>query len=838
MSNGEVHLTIDGRPLSVPAGTLIVDAAKRAGIDIPVFCYHPKLAPVGMCRMCLVEIGRPARDRKTGEVPLDEKGSPVLFYNVKLETACTTPVGEGLNVRVVSEKALAGRKEVVEFLLTSHPLDCPICDKGGECPLQNLTMGHGPGRSRYLYDDKIHLEKRVPLGDLIVLDRERCIQCARCVRFQEEVAGDAVIGFYERGRQWEIVTFSEPGFDSYFSGNTTDICPVGALTTADFRFGARPWELNTAASICPHCPVGCNLTLNTRREAESGGREVVKRVMPRQNEAVNETWICDKGRFAHHFASSPARLQRPLVRREGELVEVPWEEALSAAAAGLRSAGAQLVGIAGGRLSNEDLFAIRRTVEVGGGRAVLDTQMGGGDVTRRFGLGRMGNLARLGPGDAILVVATDLREEAPIWWLRVKQAAERGAALIVANARPTRTDDFARHRVPYDYGRAVEAVLALGAASGRKDPSESAGRPETAGLALARAGELVIFFGSEGLDLAGSLALSQACASLLVATGHAGKPQSGLIGVWPHANAQGAWDLGLRPPVEGMQECLGQAKAAYITGSDPLGDDPSLRPLIEALDFLVVQELYPTATANQADVVFPAQSFIEREGSFTSGEGRVQRYYPAVPPLGETRPDWWIAASLGARLGGMVVPVSPSACMDEIAISVPAYGGVTYRALAEVREQWPIVGGNDLYFGGTAYTNRQGLGVKLASDVESGAVAEAPWPAPPATPAGPGLLLIPVHRLYDRGTTVLPSTLLEARRALQQIELNPEDAARLGIADGGRVEVVWDGRVESCAAAVSSAVPLGSALVLRSSGLTLQSPARAQLRAATGATRP
>ena len=837
MSAAEVHLTIDGRPVTAPEGMLIVDAAKRAGIDIPVFCYHPKLAPVGMCRMCLVEIGRPARDRKTGEVPLDGDGKPVLFYNVKLETACTTPVGEGWNVRVMSEKALAGRREVVEFLLTSHPLDCPICDKGGECPLQNLTMGHGPGKSRFAYDDKFHLDKRVPLGDLIILDRERCIQCARCVRFQEEIAGDAVIGFYERGRKLEIVTFSEPGFDSYFSGNTTDICPVGALTTSDFRFGARPWELNAAASICPHCPVGCNLTLNSRREAESGGKEVVKRVMPRQNEAVNETWICDKGRFAHHFASSPSRVQRPLARRDGNLVEVSWEEGLQAAADGLKAAGAGLLGIAGGRLSNEDLFAFRRTVEAGGGRALLNTSMGGGDTVRRFGLGRQGDLGRLGQGDAILVVAADLHEEAPIWWLRVKQATERGATLVVANARPTRVDDFARHRIRYDYGEVVHAVLSLGARRQSKEDGPRASGHEEAGAALARAGELVIFFGSEGSDFAGSTALAQACAALLVNTGHAAKPRSGLIGVWPYANTQGAWDLGLKPPPEGLPDALRQAKAAYVVGSDPLGDEPALQAVVEALDFLVVQELYLTATAEKADVVLPAQSFIEREGSFTSGEGRVQRFYPAVPAQGEARPDWWIAASLGARLGGRPAPVSAADCLDELALTVPAYAGISYQTLAEVQEQWPLVGGDDLYFGGTAYANRQGLGVKLPSDIELGAAAEMAWPASPAPPAGTGILLVPVHRLYDRGTTLLPSRLLEPHRAAHQIELSPIDASALGISDGGRLEIEWDGRVETCSAAVSSQVPPGAALVLRGSGLSLLTPVRARTRRAVPGTR-
>jgi len=832
MTPADVRLTIDGRPVTVPAGTLIVDAAKRAGIDIPVFCYHPKLEPVGMCRMCLVEIGRPARDRQTGAVVLDDDGRPKLFYNVKLETACTTPVGDGWDVRVMSEKAVAGRRQIVEYLLTSHPLDCPICDKGGECPLQNLTMGHGPGVSRFVYDDKIRLDKRVPLGDLIVLDRERCIQCGRCIRFQDEIAGDPVIGFYERGRKLEIVTFSDPGFDSYFSGNTTDICPVGALTTTDFRFGARPWELNAAASICPHCPVGCNLTINTRREAASGGREVVKRVMPRQNEAVNELWICDKGRFAHHYASSPARIQKPLVRRDGRLVETTWDEALRAAAGGLRAAAPDVLGLAGGRLSNEDLFLFRRTVEAAGGRAALDTRIGGGDVVARFGLGREADLGRLGRGDAVLVVASDLHEEAPIWWLRVKEAAERGATLVVAEARRTRLEDLTPHHVRHEPGRAVEAVLGLGhAASGDARLARQALGAEAAeaGRALAQAKELVIFFGAEGLDLAGSTALAQACAALLAATGHVGKPHSGLIGVWPRANDQGAWDLGLRPPAGPLGETLRKAKAVYLAACDPFGDDPSLGSL-DPMPFLVVQELYLTPTAERADVVLPAQSFVEREGSLTSGEGRVQRAFPAVPPLGEAWPDWRIAGVIGEHLDAPPTPVSAAACLEDIGRVVPSYRGLTYQALAEVREQWPVVGGEDLYFGGTAYANRQGLGAKRPTGIEAGESPEMAWPEPPAAPVGEGLLLVPVHRLYDRGTTLLPSTLLEPRRARPVVELNSEEARRLGIAAGARLAIEWDGRGETAEAVITDAVPPGVALVPRSAGIALDVPRRGRVR--------
>ena len=263
------------------------------------------------------------------------------------------------------------------------------------------------GESRFLFDDKIRFAKPVPLGELIFLDRERCIQCARCTRFQDEIVGDPVIGFYERGRRIEIVTYSDPGCDSYFSGNTTDICPVGALTTADFRFGARPWELNSAASICPHCPVGCNLTLSTRREARGGGRDVVKRVMPRQNEHVNEIWICDKGRFAHHYARDPERLTTPLVRKNGKLARASWKEALTRAAEGLKEAGTDLVGVASGRLTNEDLYSFRVLLGKLGGKAILSDPMAGGNFVQRYGIGLETNLSSLGRRDSILVIATD-----------------------------------------------------------------------------------------------------------------------------------------------------------------------------------------------------------------------------------------------------------------------------------------------------------------------------------------------------------------------------------------------------------------------------------------------
>jgi NADH-quinone oxidoreductase subunit G len=369
-----------------------------------------------MCRQCLVEIGRPMIDRATGQAVLDESGKSKLQFGPKLETACTTPVSEGMTVLTASEKAKAGQKEIIELLLTSHPLDCPVCDKGGECPLQNLTMAYGASGSRFIFDEKQHAAKRVPLGELITLDRERCIQCARCIRFQNDIAGEPVLGFYQRGRATDIVTYSEPGFDSIFSGNTTDICPVGALTTADFRFGARPWEMNHAASVCAQCPVGCNITFNVRREAKTGGRQVIKRVMPRQNEQVNEIWMCDKGRFAgYHFAESAERLSQPVVK--GLPVELDAAEKLVAEK--LKAAGSDVVVLAGGRLSNEDLFNLKQLADGLGGKALLYTPIAGGEFTAAYGLTAGSNLGDLGKGSTIMVVASDIHDEAPIWYLRI-----------------------------------------------------------------------------------------------------------------------------------------------------------------------------------------------------------------------------------------------------------------------------------------------------------------------------------------------------------------------------------------------------------------------------------
>jgi NADH-quinone oxidoreductase subunit G len=833
MSETLVTLTIDGKEVSVPEGTLVVDAAKMVGIDIPVFCYHPKMEPVGMCRMCLVEVGTPKRDRQSGELVKDANGETIIDFRPKLETSCTLPVSDGMVVKVSSEKAIAGRKNIVEFLLTSHPLDCPICDKGGECPLQNLTMKHGPGKSRFLYENKMHLAKHVPLGDLIYLDRERCIQCARCIRFQELIVDDPVLSFDERGRKLQIVTYSEPGFDSYFSGNTTDICPVGALTTSDFRFGARPWELLAGPSICTHCPVGCNLTLNIRREAKAGGRTVVKRVMPRQNEAVNEIWICDKGRFAHHYASSPNRLTHPLIRRGDELVAASWDDALKAAAQGIQTAGKKVLGIAGGRASNEDLFVLKNFLEALDGVAVLHDTMAGGEQVIQYGVGSGTNLKDLGDGDAILVIASDLHEEAPIWWQRVFAATKRGADLIVANGRETRLDEYARHSIRYNYGEAVETAEAVAqAVAGKKGSSKPEDDDSIAAAArvLSNAENLIVFFGGEGLDYAGSEALASACARLLKEGGHIGRANNGLIAVWSKGNLQGAWELGWRGDPAGLDGAIEEAGTVIVVAADPIGDDPHLEDKLGDGIFMIVQELFLTETAQRADVVFPARSFIERAGTFTSGERRVQSFSQALEPQGETHPDWQIITNLADRLDLSLPYTSAIAVFEQMVASTPSYEGLTYEALSKTDTQWPPVGGEDLYFGGTAFKNRHGIGVQVAPGAGDGSSPSM------ASTQGTGFpksdwVLVPVSELYDHGRTVIESEVLKPRLAAKALRVSRGSIQKIGVEAGQEVELHLNGDVHVLPVEIESSLPDGVVLVGHSQGLPVTEPAAVDLKA-------
>lgn len=335
-----VELIVDGKPVQVPAGTSILEAVLRTGGEIPHFCYHPKLRVVGSCRMCQVEV----------------QGTP------KLVISCATPVAEGMEVFTASERVKKARNAVLEFLLLNHPLDCPVCDKGGECPLQDYTLKFGPGESRFI-EQKIHRIKHQPIGPFIIFDAERCILCTRCVRFCQDVVETSELGVFGRGDRSEISLFPGQSLDNNYSGNVIDLCPVGALTSRDYRFQARPWDLvKQVPSICGLCSAGCNITVDVRHKQQ--GQQIL-RIRPRVNDEVNGHWICDEGRFGFHFAEDPGRIGMPLIQRDGELLPVSWNEAIGRIADDLirilREKGAEAIGvIVSARLTNEEAFLIRQ----------------------------------------------------------------------------------------------------------------------------------------------------------------------------------------------------------------------------------------------------------------------------------------------------------------------------------------------------------------------------------------------------------------------------------------------------------------------------------------------
>jgi len=727
-----VNLTIDGVALAVPKGTLIVDAAKKIDNDIPVFCYHPKLKPVGMCRMCLVDIGTPKMDPATRQVVKDDKGNPVIAFMPKLNTACTTPVSEGMVVRTATQQVRAAREDMLEFLLTSHPLDCPICDKGGECPLQNLTLAHGPGVSSFDYDQKSHNDKHVPLGDLIFLDRERCIQCSRCIRFQDEIADDQVLQFFQRGRDMEIVTFSDPPMNTYFGGNTTDICPVGALTTADFRFKARPWELQSTQSVCTHCSVGCNLTLNTRLETKTGGYEI-KRVMPRQNEQVNEIWMCDKGRFTHHFTRAADRIRTPFIRKDGKLVEATWEQALQTVSDRMKIAGSSVSAVVGDRIATEDAFVIAQVMRDVKGRAAMSPQAptAYADIVQTFGVGKDTDFKQLGKGDVILVVNGDLEEQAPVWFLRLRQAVvDRGAKLIVAHDRSTKMHRYASAIHRYDTGRAPHWAA-----------------EQTAEL-FKDARNVLIVFGDESLDYNAARAFAGALANLLIDTGKTGQANSGLLALYPHANTQGVFDM------VGNGGIPVQTDVAWLIGVGDMADVPKAK-------FSVVQEILMTDLAQEADVVLPALSFAEREGTFTSGDRRVQRFYRALPPQAQAKPDWWIAQELASRLGFRYGFQGAAHIFQTLAAKDARYSALSYDVLSKTEPQWPPMGRGDLYYGGTVYDNTGGLGERTPSGAEGGDKTLGKFEVKLSEPSMLGLER-GAQKLYREGELIRRSHVVEA----------------------------------------------------------------------------
>ncbi|MDO8586447.1 MAG: NADH-quinone oxidoreductase subunit NuoG [Armatimonadota bacterium] len=706
----QVTLTIDDRQVTVPNGTLILKAAEQLGIEIPVFCYHDKLKSIGACRMCIVDV----------------EGLP------KPVPSCATEVKEGMVVRTRTPEVAKMWEGVLEFLLVNHPLDCPVCDRGGECPLQDNTFKYGPRDSRFT-GEKRHFAKPVPLSALVLLDRERCIMCTRCVRFCQEISGDEQLKIWDRGHGEYIDTFPGQTFDSNFSGNTIELCPVGALLSSVFRFRARPWEMKGAASICPHCGVGCNIRVDARNN-----REVV-RFLSRENAEVDDGWLCDRGRFDSDFPNSGARLTKPLARKNGELTPVEWDEALDLVAEGLRRAAEagpdQVGGLGSPWRTNEENYLLQKLFRTALGSNSLDFTFdgrgGGSDaIAEAFREGFFdGSISDTTTANVIFVLGSDISIDLPVVDLWLKKAVGRGAKLIYAYPTAVELAQHSQLFLPYAPGSEVELIEGLAASISAEEAAAHTGVPAEliakAPQALMDARQTLVFVSGRLLEDEIGHRLLDALRRLRRAAA-SGEGQEMLVcAVFPDTNTQGAMDMGLlpgrypgyrrigdelamqtiertwltqpasAPPMSGEQMLAaaaeGRMQAMYIMGLDPVSRPVGGEEIAEALSkvgFLVVADTFLTKTAELAHVVLPSCTFAEKDGTLTNTERRVQRIRPAMRIAGECRPDWVILSEIARRLGMEWSYGKAEDVFEEIARVTPQYAWLDYESIGEKGLQW------------------------------------------------------------------------------------------------------------------------------------------------------
>jgi NADH-quinone oxidoreductase subunit G len=623
-----VTLEIDGRELTVPKGTPLVLAAADAGVEIPIFCYEPRLGPaIGACRMCLVEV----------------EGMP------KLQAACTLTAGDRMKVHTRSASAAQGQEAVLEFILLNHPLDCPVCDKGGECPLQDLTYRYGPGNTRFHLNKRTY-EKPLAISPLIALDRERCILCYRCTRFSQDVAQDEQLIARERGAGSVIATFEEQPYRGRFSGNVIELCPVGALTSTEYRFKARPWEIIEIPSVCALCPTGCN-TWSTVRE---GG---VRRVLSRNHPEVDEGWLCDKGRFAHAHLEAGDRYLQGLVRGPRGLEPAGADQLAETIARRLRHHATlhgpeSIAVVASGEQSNEEAHAWAELVRAAGGGALVSSGQAGGidwDELAPYAA----RIADIEGADLIVVAGErELGDAAGVVELRVRQAVRAGARLLLAGSGGGDLDHIA---------------------TGRIAPGDVAG-------ALSAAEHPIL--------IATEPAAVIAAAATAHAAGLADGP-GGVIAVPEGSNERGLFALGYR---DDAATVLRRADEGALQMLVVLGDDDPLSRFPEAerweaalqrCESVVASSLFPTPTALWAHVILPATSALEKDGTFTNLEGRTQRARPALPPPSGVAPELEVLAAAGRHLG-LDLPASPARAFARVAEAAPLFSGLTLDSIGRL----------------------------------------------------------------------------------------------------------------------------------------------------------
>jgi NADH-quinone oxidoreductase subunit G len=836
---GRVTVTIDGVEMQADAGELVIKVAQDHGIYIPRFCWHERMKPVGMCRMCLVEIE-------------GQRGLP---------PACTATVTDGMVVHTQTPGVKKAQEGVLEFLLINHPLDCPVCDRGGECPLQDLTFGYGPGESRFV-EEKRHFAKPIPISDLVLLDRERCILCARCTRFADEVAGDPLIQFVERGAEMQVLTFPNQPFISYFSGNTVQICPVGALLAAPYRFRARPWDLSSVETSCQLCSLNCRVALQS-----SADRLV--RTLGVDSEPLNHGWLCDKGRFAFDYVHHADRIVEPQVRGPeslsdgGQRVGAPWPEALDAAAAGLAGAldrgGPSSVAVIGGaRGTNEDAYAWARFAKGVLKTDNVDCQMGDGlpaDVVA--GMARA-CLSDCDTARAIVLLAPDLKEELAVTYLRVKRAAvDLKVPLVEISPLVTGMTRYAT-KVVTDVDSALPFL----------EPQEGDDRP------------VVVILGRPSLAEPADATVAAAAALLREV------PGVRFLSALRRSNVHGALDLGLAPgflpgrvtldagrgwfeaawggvPAEQGLDTAGiltaaaegRIEALVLVGADPLSDFPDrdlARRALTTVPFVVAVDAFPTPSTDQAHVFLPVALAGEKRGTTTNLEGRLLRLARKVTPPGTAMEDWRVAVELALRLGVDFDLEAVDEVTDEIARLAPAHLGADAALLRSAADGAviPLGEGEELVLGGPSHpispaadsgpieslvvergsasaygtaTPTHGDTTTLAPPSRTGAHPGEGLTPPPvhrwegaAAPAagngvaGSGLRLWASRKLYSPGVAVTHSEAVAGLAAPAVARMHPDELSRLGTTSGAPVQVTSPRGVVTLTASADKGVPPGT----------------------------
>jgi NADH-quinone oxidoreductase subunit G len=808
-----VSITVDGKTIEASKGELVIDAAERNGVYIPRFCYHPRMQPVGMCRMCIVEID-------TGRGPA-------------LQPSCMIEAADGMTVATDSPVSRKAQEGVLEFLLVNHPLDCPVCDKGGECPLQDQTMSYGPGESRFV-EEKRHFEKPIPISDLVLLDRERCILCDRCTRFAKEVAGDPLIHFMDRGNETQVNTFPDDPFASYFSGNTVQICPVGALTATPYRFKARPWDLEEVESTCTSCSVGCRVVVQSSRNQ-------VLRYQGVDSDAVNWGWLCDKGRFDFEAVNSDDRLGNPLARDEGlALKPAPWNDALRRAAAAIRDgldrSGPEGFAVIGGaRLTNEDQYAWCKFTKGLIGSDNIDAQVGDGlPAEAVLGLPRATIDDACRPGGTVLVLGPDVKEELPILFLRLRHAVTNDGVKVVelASTRTGLTDEVAAVSLRYRPGHALPVVRALLAGDADDDVGGVAPEAVRAAAALFDGGPLTVVVGRANLAESGR---SIAAAAAAV---HHTLPDVRFLSGLRRANVHGALELGLAPgllpgrvtlddgrgwfaerwpalPAARGLDTAGILRAAadgkidtlVLLGSDPLADFPD-RDLAErglaGVRTVIALDQFLTESVKQAEVVLPVAGFAEVDGTTTNLEGRVSRLARTVTAPGTAQSDWSVAAELARRLGFDLGIESTQEATQEIAAVAPVFSGLAAELLDATGAGDGVLVALPSRRGNGEQPDTRAVGAESGETGEGAAPESVPTHLLPPTTGVPlpvwtiidppsvdaySLRLVVTRKLYDRGTLVSSSPSLAELAEPATLHLHPQDFDRLGVAPGDDVRI-------------------------------------------------